>query len=143
MSESGVGYLDVILDISILCYSFRFKMQWLAVIDLHGLSAAGAGGDVAIVEAHQGNIERKGQFDPIPLLAQKIVVTQRVKEQIGKPAPRRAQQPPGIQREEGLPGVFQVVVAKGQGADQGDGGGDEKKVDELADAGLHAGLLSA
>ena len=32
MSESGVGYLDVILDISILCYSFRFKMQWLAVI---------------------------------------------------------------------------------------------------------------
>lgn len=32
MSESGVGYLDVILDISILCYRFRFKMQWLAVI---------------------------------------------------------------------------------------------------------------
>ena len=113
------------------------------VIDLHGLSAAGAGGDVAIVEAHQGNIERKGQFDLISLLAQKIVVTQRVKEQIGKPAPRRAQQPPGVQREEGLPGVFQVAVAKGEDTDQRDGHADEEKVDQFADAGLHAGLLSA
>ena len=82
-------------------------------VDLHGLAAGGRGGDVGVKHACKGEMGSRGQLDPVALHPQECKQARTLRIHITGVAQRRRQQPEGIQREQHVPCVGQLLIGEG------------------------------
>ena len=100
-------------------------------IDLHGLSARGAGCDIAVIKADQGDIDGPADADFKALSPQVKPVIHAVANGINQPARKNAQQPDAIHLFDRVKGIGKIFIAECDKENSGDGKCDKQKAQQF------------
>ena len=100
-------------------------------IDLHRLSAGRAGGNIAVIETDQGNVNSPADTDFESLPPQVEPVVHAVAYGIDQPAGKNAQQPDNIHLFDRVKGVGKILIAERDEKNSGDGESDKQKTQQF------------